>query len=196
MGCGQPPSSYRRGRMRSERPEWTVAGGDPLFIGMQNNGQWSVMWGVVGTDSGTVLCFFLFPGLWKQLNPLLMEHWIITHLSLHTFYCSSIRTFLRNKHRCAPCQLTTTLLKSSNQTFSHSWTQRLSSETQSTAATNGDISKKRAIINAFPSPVRLCATWTTLFLISSDSPPLLSSPGLSKHFTLNQRVAFSKHCTS
>lgn len=36
--------------MRSECPEWTVAGGDPLFIGMQNNGQWSVMWGVVGTD--------------------------------------------------------------------------------------------------------------------------------------------------
>lgn len=60
MGCGQPPSSYRRGRMRSERSEWTVAGGDPLFIGMQNNGQWSVMWGVVGTDSGTVLCFFNF----------------------------------------------------------------------------------------------------------------------------------------
>lgn len=46
--------------MRSERPEWTVAGGDPLFIGMQNNGQWSVMWGVVGTDSGTVFCFFYF----------------------------------------------------------------------------------------------------------------------------------------
>lgn len=59
--------------MRSERPEWTVAGGDPLFIGMQNNGQWSVMWGVVGTDSGTVFCF-LCPGLRKQLNPLLMEH--------------------------------------------------------------------------------------------------------------------------
>lgn len=49
--------------MRSERPEWTVAGGDPLFIGMQNNGQWSVMWGVVGTDSGTVLCFFFISWL-------------------------------------------------------------------------------------------------------------------------------------
>lgn len=31
-------------------PEWTVASSDPLFIGMQNNGQWSVTWGVVGTD--------------------------------------------------------------------------------------------------------------------------------------------------
>lgn len=36
--------------MGSECPEWTVASGDPLFIGMQNNGQWSVTWGVVGTD--------------------------------------------------------------------------------------------------------------------------------------------------
>lgn len=36
--------------MRSECPEWTVTSSDPLFIGMQNNGQWSVMWGVVGTD--------------------------------------------------------------------------------------------------------------------------------------------------
>lgn len=27
-----------------------MASGDPLFIGMQNNGQWSAMWGVVGTD--------------------------------------------------------------------------------------------------------------------------------------------------
>lgn len=34
----------------SECPELTVASGDPLFIGMQNNGQWSVAWGVVGTD--------------------------------------------------------------------------------------------------------------------------------------------------
>ncbi len=36
--------------MGSECLEWTVASSDPLFIGMQNNGQWSVMWGVVGTD--------------------------------------------------------------------------------------------------------------------------------------------------
>lgn len=51
IGCGQPPLSYRRGRMRSECPEWTVASSDPLFIGEQNNGQWSVLWRVVGTDS-------------------------------------------------------------------------------------------------------------------------------------------------
>lgn len=37
--------------MRSECPEWTVASSDPLFIGEQNNGQWSVLWRVVGTDS-------------------------------------------------------------------------------------------------------------------------------------------------
>lgn len=36
--------------MGSACPEWTVASSDQLFIGMQNNGQWSVMWGVVGTD--------------------------------------------------------------------------------------------------------------------------------------------------
>lgn len=36
--------------MGSECPEWTVASSDPLFIGMQDNGQWSVVWGVVGTD--------------------------------------------------------------------------------------------------------------------------------------------------
>lgn len=49
--------------MGSECPEWTVASSDPLFIGMQNNGQWSVTWGVVGTDSAvevimvTTVCF-------------------------------------------------------------------------------------------------------------------------------------------
>lgn len=44
--------------MGSACPEWTVASSDPLFIGMQNNGQWLVIWGggwgggmgVVGTD--------------------------------------------------------------------------------------------------------------------------------------------------
>lgn len=36
--------------MGSECPEWTVASSDLVFIGMQSNGQWSVMWGVVGTD--------------------------------------------------------------------------------------------------------------------------------------------------
>ncbi|KAI9541214.1 hypothetical protein NQZ68_032998 [Dissostichus eleginoides] len=39
IDCGQPPLSYRRGWMGSECPEWTVASSDPLFIGMQNNGQ-------------------------------------------------------------------------------------------------------------------------------------------------------------
>lgn len=50
MDCGQPPPSHWRGWMGSACPEWTVASGDPLFIGMQNNGRWSVMRGVVGTD--------------------------------------------------------------------------------------------------------------------------------------------------
>lgn len=36
--------------MGSECLEWTVAISDLLFIGMQQNGQWSVMWGVLGTD--------------------------------------------------------------------------------------------------------------------------------------------------
>lgn len=38
------------GGVRSECLEWTVAISDLLFIGMQQNGQWSVMWGVLGTD--------------------------------------------------------------------------------------------------------------------------------------------------
>lgn len=38
------------GGVGSECLEMTVAISDLLFIGMQQNGQWSVMWGVLGTD--------------------------------------------------------------------------------------------------------------------------------------------------
>lgn len=44
------PVELMGGGVGSECLEWTVAISDLLFIGMQQNGQWSVMWGVLGTD--------------------------------------------------------------------------------------------------------------------------------------------------
>lgn len=57
MGCGHSGCALKDGLMGSGRPEWTVARGDPVFIGMQINGQWSVERGLWEHGCGDH-CFF------------------------------------------------------------------------------------------------------------------------------------------